>query len=69
MGAEYFKTMLKKWSARGHQGVTMGSARGDQGSARGQPGFTRGSARGHQEVNRQRGVIGIFSSDRLFILL
>ena len=60
-----FKTMFKKWSARGHQGVTKGAARGQpgvtRGSGRGQPGvtlgFTRGSGRG------QPGVIGLCSYD------
>ena len=44
--AEYFKTMFKKWSARGHQGVSQGSGRGHQGVSQGSPGVTRGSARG-----------------------
>ena len=54
-GAENFKTMFKKWSARGQPGVTRGSARVQlgvtRGAARGQVGISQGSARGKPEIN------------------
>ena len=53
MGAEYFKTMLKKWSARGHQGVTRGSPWGQPGVTRGQPGVSQGSPGGQPGVTRK----------------
>ena len=65
-GAVYFKTIFKKWSARGqpwvtrgsarvHQGVSQGSPGGQprvsQGSPGGQPGVSQGSSRGQPGVN------------------
>ena len=76
-GTEYFKTMFKKWSARGQPGVRWGSAKGQpgvtrgsarihQGVSQGSPGVSQGSGRGQPRVSQgsargQPGVIGIFS--------
>ena len=71
-GAGCFKTMFKKWSARGQLGITRGSARGQPRFTRGQPGITRGSARGQVGVSQgsargQSEVIGMFLYDPIVV--